>query len=325
MRLLSLVVALVAAASLPAQPGVELWAGLRPGAHSVGYRHLEGLAPATSVWYPAGSEGARMTMRAYLGADADGFAAFMKSAKVPDAATNRYLDGALAARRDATPATGSFPIIAFGQGNAQTAADQAVLGEFLASHGYLVVTTASPMIATPMTREDEVPVLAEQQAADLGRGVQAVSRWPSARGSVRFAIGHSFGARAALLLLMRDPGIQALVSLDGGIGTSTAVADFRRAASFDPVKAAAPVLHFYEELDAFMTPDFSLLKSLPGQVTLRPLPGMHHLHFTTIGFGAAVIPDLAAVTKAGPEIRASLTQMAQETLAFLRENDQRRR
>jgi dienelactone hydrolase len=258
-----------------------------------------------------------MSMRAYLGTGADAFVAFLRSASLPDAAITRFLDGPLEARQDATPARGSFPIIALAQGNGQTAADQAVLGEFMASHGYLVVTTASPMIATPMTAEEQVPRFAEQQADDLGRGMDSVSRWPSARSTVRFAIGHSFGARPALLLAMRDPRIRGVVSLDGGIGSATARAPFMTAKSFNAAKATAPVLHFYEELDAFMTPDMTLLKSLSGVVTLTLLPGMRHSHFTTFGFGAAVIPEMAKVTQAGPEIRDSLMQMARETLAFL--------
>jgi pimeloyl-ACP methyl ester carboxylesterase len=34
-------------------------------------------------------------------------------------------------------------------------------------------------------------------------------------------VGHSFGARAALLLAMLDPQVAAVVSLDGGIGTAS--------------------------------------------------------------------------------------------------------
>ena len=41
------------------------------------------------------------------------------------------------------------------------------------------------------------------------------------------------------------------------------------------------------------------------------------------GFGAAVNSELARVTKAGPELRASLTQMANETLAFLEQHRRR--
>ena len=310
-RGLTLVPAGSARASAPA-----LWAGLTAGAHDVGFRQLPG-TPATYAWYPASPGGSAMTLRACLGKAAGELSELLKSAKVSDAAAARYLDAPLAARRDAPAAAGSFPIIALAQGNAQTAGDQAVLGEFIASHGFIVVTTDSPMVATPMSSEAEVGPLAERQAAELGRAVDTVSGWPSAKRDARFAIGHSFGARAALLMAMRDPSVRGIVSLDGGIGTATASDSFRKAPSYDASKARAPILHFFEEQDAFMKPDFALLRSLPAPLTATALADMHHSHFTTIGFGAAMVPELAALTSAGPRIGDSLRRMGSEIIAFL--------
>jgi dienelactone hydrolase len=315
---MNFLIALIALASLTqaaAKPSV-LWSNLAAGRYEVGFRQLS-TVPVAHAWYPASSGGAGMTMRAYLGKDADGLAGFLTSAQVPAAAAARYVDAACAARRDAPALSGAFPIVALAQGNAESAPDQAALAEFIASHGYIVVTTDSPTIAKPMTSEAEVGPVAEQQALELARAVDVVAAWPSARPGVRFAIGHSLGARASLLMAMRDPTIRGVVSLDGGIGTATALDSFRAASSFDAAKAQAPILHFYEELDAFMTPDFTLLKSLPATLTLTPLPGMHHVHFTTFGFGAAAIPELAAVTKAGPELGASLQKLARDLMAFL--------
>lgn len=305
-------------ASGQAAAGPDLWVGLPPGPYAVGFRQLAGPPAGAAVWYPTGADGGRMTLTDYLGNDAEGFAGFLKSTGLSDGATARYLTTPLAARRDAPVQSGAFPVVALSQGNAQQAADQAVLGEILASHGYLVVTTNSPMMATPMTSLDQVGEFAERQARDLAQALETVATWPSAKSGIRFAIGHSFGARAALLLAMRDSRVRGLVSLDGGIGTATASGAFMKAPSFDATKATAPVLHFYEELDAFMAPDFTLLKLLPAPLTLRSLPGLHHGHFTTIGFGAAAIPELAEVTKAGPEIRQSLIRLVQEMLAFLK-------
>jgi dienelactone hydrolase len=297
-------------------PAPALWAGLTAGVHDVGFRQLPG-TPASYAWYPASPGGSPMTLRAYFGKGADELSQFLKSAKLPDAAAARYLDAPLAAHRDAPAAAGAFPIVALAQGNAQTAGDQAVLGEFIASHGFIVVTTDSPMIATPMSSEAEVGPMAEQQAVELGHAVDAVSAWPSAKRDARFAVGHSFGARAALLMAMRDPSIRGVVSLDGGIGTATASDVFRKAPSYDASRARAPILHFYEDLDAFMKPDFTLLQSLPAPLTRTPLAGMHHAHFTTVGFGAAIIPELAALTSAGPQIGESLRRMGSDILAFL--------
>jgi dienelactone hydrolase len=131
-------------------------------------------------------------------------------------------------------------------------------------------------------------------------------------------IGHSFGARAALLLAMKDSTIQAVVSLDGGIGTATAREAFRQAPSFREDARLPPVLHFFETLDPFMKPDFTLLESLHiRELTLQPTRGMHHTHFTTYGFAAAVFPDIARVTRATKETGGGVVAVANGTLALL--------
>ena len=56
-------------------------------------------------------------------------------------------------------------------------------------------------------------------------------------------VAHSFGARGALLLSMRDPRVAALVSLDGGIGTATGRASFEVLPSYHAGAATAPILH----------------------------------------------------------------------------------
>lgn len=49
-------------------------------------------------------------------------------------------------------------------GNGQDAADQAVLAEFFASHGYVVASVPSPMKKHPMTGESQIGAFAEEQA-----------------------------------------------------------------------------------------------------------------------------------------------------------------
>jgi dienelactone hydrolase len=309
-------------ATRAAAPTVRLLGALAMGPHPVGYRTLDGLSTPASAWYPARADRAiprttSMTLASYLGAGTEDFIGFLKSAKLPGTAIDAYVNAPMQARTGAAPTAGVFPIIAMGQGNGERAVDQAVLCEWLASYGFIVVTSDSPMVATPMRTEDEVGPFAERQATDMSNAMAAAAAWPSANGDVRWAMGHSFGSRAALLVAMRDARVKGVVSFDGGIGTATASAAFKAAPSFDAAKATAPILHFYERLDTFMAPEFSLLDALPAKLTRVELPGMHHAHFTSIGFGSAVIPELANLTKAGPELQASLQKMAEQTLAFI--------
>jgi pimeloyl-ACP methyl ester carboxylesterase len=90
-------------------------------------------------------------------------------------------------------------------------------------------------------------------------------------------VAHSFGARAALLLAMLDPQVAAVVSLDGGIGTATGRASLEALPFYRAAAVRAPILHFYEELDEFMAPDFGLLHSLTAADRwLVSVPAMHH-------------------------------------------------
>jgi hypothetical protein len=101
------------------------------GPHAVGVR-MQG---ATTVWYPAQNGGEIVRFRDYVPRldDAD---TYLHSLKVSDAAIVALFDTRMAARRDASPRRGRFPVVLI-EG---PAADHAVMGELLASHGFVVAT-----------------------------------------------------------------------------------------------------------------------------------------------------------------------------------------
>lgn len=302
----------------PPASGPQLWAGLDPGPYRVGYRRLDTWNGAVHVWYPTAEAGRSLAFRDILDGAADSLAAFLAGAGVDSATVDGYLGSPLYAVGSPPPLDGPWPLVLVAQGNGEDAGDQAVLCEYLASRGLVVATTPSPMLRTPLTRVDQVPELAEAQAADLADAIDPVVALTHADTTRLGLVGHSFGARAALLLAMDHPDVRALVSLDGGIGTATAVEAFRSAPSFRTDVPLPPLLHFYEKLDAFMTPDFGFLHSLPIQsLAQRSTAGMHHVHFTTLGFAVGVFPALARVTHATPETVPNAVAVAQQTAAFL--------
>jgi len=131
-------------------------------------------------------------------------------------------------------------------------------------------------------------------------------------------VGHSFGARAALLVAMKLPAVFALVSLDGGIGTATGIESLRKAPSYRPDAQLPPILHLYEELDSFMKPDFTFLRSLHfKELLLEPTSEMHHVHFTIYGFAA--LPELAAATGATERTPAAAAAVADRVRRFVQE------
>ncbi len=297
-----------------------LWAGLSPGSHQVGYRRLAGAAAPIHVWYPASAGGERMLLRGYLGSDDGKLAAFLTRVGIPPATVTAFLDSRLYAVPSAPAIAGALPLLLVAKGNGGDVVDQVVLCEYLASQGYVVATTPSPMLRTPMEREDQVGQFAEMQAADLAAAMSAVSATFNVDSGRIAVVGHSFGARAALLLAMRGRRLRAFVSLDGGIGTATAVDVMRAAPSFRSDAPLPPLLHFYEELDPFMTPDFTLLRSLrAARLLLEPVTGMHHQHFTTYGFAASIFPEIATATHATAETPRSVVAVAERTRDFLRD------
>jgi len=302
----------------PDSQAPALWAGLTPGPYRVGYQRLARAGGVVYAWYPTSATGSALRFRDYLGDAAPQLASFLAKAGTTRSTIDSLFASPLYAVPSPRPMDGPFPLVLIAQGNAQDVADQVVLCEYLASKGFVVTTTPSPMLRSPLEREDQVGAFAETQAAELAAATRAVAAVFPVDLQRLAVVGHSFGARAALLLAMQDRRIRAIVSLDGGIGTATAVEPFRRAPSFRADAALPPLLHFYEELDAFMTPDFGMLRSLhTAELLLERTDAMHHMHFTTYGFAVALFPDLARATHATSATARAAAGVEERTATFL--------
>lgn len=311
---MTVVVAMSGYAEVP-----DLLAPLTPGRYSVGFAEWEHDGLTVSAWYPArGDVRSPMQFTDYLGEGRAAFREFLTGAGVSSDGVERYLGARMRAGRAAPAIRRPFPLILVAQGNQHGAADQTPLCEYLASHGYVVATTPSPMIRKPMTDASQIGPFAETQAAELRAAIDAVSRRFPFRQHQIAVVGHSFGARAGLLLAMTDRRIGALVSLDGGIGSATGVEAMKRSQWFR-TGHVPPVLHLYEREDAFMQPDFTLLQSVGARALhTEQVFGLHHAHFTTTGFAAAAVPELAALTRAPADVAPRLAQVADRTLRFLK-------
>jgi dienelactone hydrolase len=246
-------------------------------------------------------------------------AAFLHdAAKLPPADVARWLDRRMRAVAHGKALAGPWPLVLVAQGNDNGAEDQATLCELLASQGFVVATSPSPTrIAGPMKNESDIARVAEDQALDLAAIQKAVRARTSSRHTRPAVVAHSFGARSALLFAMRD-GASALVSLDGGIGTNRGQSELMASRFYDSARATFPILHVYEDLDSFMAPDFSLLRSLTGadRWFVRSAH-LHHVHFTEIGAALAGFPALAIATGADPDTAAAYDDVARTTVALL--------
>lgn len=345
----SLLLLFLAAAgtAVPPEPP-RLFAGLDIGPRPVGFRVLNHRDPSrrladgslrpiqVSVFYPAAAGAApRMTYGDYVAVAASemtlapldapsreaalaGYSAFLGRQGIGIEAATGWLATPMAAVRDAAPATGRFPLIAIAAGNGGAVADQALLAEYLASHGYLVATCPSPLrLGAVMESDRDVLPVAREQARDLAFAIAQARTLGMADRERLGVVGYSFGARAALLLAPSTRGLRALVSLDGGIGSRSA-RDWLPTVALDWARVAAPILHVYEDVEDFMSPDFTLLASLHhAERTLVRIQGMRHVQFITFGMASAMLPGMGVEPSDALRLRERVRAVFLYTRSFL--------
>jgi pimeloyl-ACP methyl ester carboxylesterase len=316
-----------------------LWAGLTPGQYRVGL--VSSTLPTdphplqVTVWYPAYDDGKQLHYRDYLllnltelpqtptaearAKSLSDAKAFLTTNGVSAASADSLINAPMYAHASARIVPGQFPLVMIVQGNGQSASAQAVLAEFLASHGYVVATIPSITRTTgPMQSETEIAPKAELEVADIDRAVNSLAQWQNINRSIPPAIvAHSFGSRSALMYALHHP-VSAIVSLEGGIGLATGQESMVKSPVMDLKLPAPPILHFYEMNDDRAVPDFRLLRSLhTPDLQLVRLDSPRHVHFSSDGFAAVMLPDMAKVTHAGPALKQDVMAYAQQTLAYL--------
>lgn len=299
------------------------------GPHPVGVRVIE---PATVVWYPARrGPTSPLTYRDYVGLalrDAapdpdgkartlEGYAAFLASKDVPAAGILEWLDTPMAAARDAAPAPGRFPVVVIAAGYGGAVHDEAVLGEFLASHGYLVGVESGPgWRGRRMASEADLLPVAREHARQLAALLDRVRDLPGAERARAAVVGYSFGARSGLLLAAQRKEIRALVSLAGGIGSSEGKG-WLTADALDRSTFTTPILHVYDDDDRAIPPDFALLGSLTrARRTQARMPGLAHVDLITFGLARARLPQMGTPE---PDRAALIERVLETTRAFLKE------
>ncbi len=224
-----------------------LWGTLDPGPYAVGFRSsmvLDGSRKydgkarpiLLDIWYPASKTlDAPIVYEEYLRVPAvsahpwfkDRLESFIREVVSDDlfhkkiealnnderAAFEKLLATRTAARRDAAHLPGPFPVVLYHSGAAGSSEDNSVLFEYLASHGYVLVSSAfeSPFPRFVGNNIGGIKV----SGPDLDFIAQQAHRWPYADAVQLAAIGHSAGAQNMLQWIgSRKCPALAFVSLD---------------------------------------------------------------------------------------------------------------
>jgi len=117
------------------------------------------------------------------------------------------------ARRDAAPAAGPFPLILYAPSINSDPFENALLFEYLASHGYVVAAAPSVGLREPEVSRDRAG--AEAQVGDLGFVMARAWDAPWVDRARIGVMGFSWGGMTALLFAIPHAGIDAVVCLDG--------------------------------------------------------------------------------------------------------------
>jgi hypothetical protein len=181
----------------------------------------------------------------------------------------RLLATPTAATLNARAALGTFPVVLFPEYRAP--ASNSVMAEYLASHGYVVV---SPTLKGTYDAAPETSVRGiETHAADLRFALLGVDTLAFVDPSRIAAMGVGIAASGALALEMRMPSLKALVSLEGGITTALEMGLLAGTPYYDVAAVRAPML-------AITAPHPSVD---PARLDLYRYSTRHLVHFPKMG------------------------------------------
>lgn len=234
------------------------------------------------AWYPAARGGKPVTFRDYYatGATEADFALDAATLRrktdtrlaeltqaTPSAA--QVLAQPMRAVRDAPALAGKFPVVIYAPSFSATAAENADLCEYLASHGYIVLSSASQGARQRSMTADIEGV--ETQAADIAWLIGQAATFANADIGRLAVAGFSWGGLANVVAAATDDRIKALVSLDGSVRSFPQLVDGGKAAIpyVTPARLAVPMLFVgqrprtVEELNRKQqSTDFSLLNRM---------------------------------------------------------------
>jgi dienelactone hydrolase len=254
------------------------------------------------AWYPAKSKGKPLTWRDYFATIATEDAPWLPAtdaqhateasiknsyASLPPASARQVLAQPMWGSRDAPAATGKFPVVIYAPSFGASATENVDLCEYLASHGYIVLSSRS-LGAHGKAMTTDLEGL-EAQAGDIAFLIGQAHAMPQADMSRIAVVGFSWGGLANVLAAARDDRIRALVSLDGSVRYWPQYVDGGKDAAryATPGRLAVPML-FVGSADASQEKlvkgkkklDYSLLNEMTYAdmtiVTMRP---MIHGHF----------------------------------------------
>lgn len=272
---------LIIASGLSAQEAM-LWGDIEPGPHGVGYMAIEHYDYARSfqpkrdyfgevipgergrpiqicIWYPAvvEADAAAVVMSDYAFTPPDDMRQYAFLAGIQNreigflhailnnnqTAVLEVLGTDMKAVRGADPVEGRFPLLVYHSDFNRGIAENAVMFEYLASHGFVVATTHS--FGLSAVNAEPTAAALETLVGDMEFVIAAVRDMEFVDTDKLGVFGYRAGGLAALLLGMRNHNVDAVLGIEG-VSADQEVLDLAAANPFYSVaRMTAPILQAY--------------------------------------------------------------------------------
>lgn len=208
------------------------------------------------------------------------------------AANQNHLKEQTMAYPEIEPANGKFPVILYAPSYQASSIENFALCEYLASHGYLVISSPSRGTENRFL-EGGTEKDMETQARDIEFLIKEVQKLPIAALDQIATMGFSFGGLSNVLSQVRNDDIKAIVSLDGSIKYQYGT--LKKSPFFNSAKVDVPFIHMAQkaipeqvlkedninpELDTKFEFYDSISNSSAYQLKFRNLT---HAYFSTLG------------------------------------------
>jgi len=154
---------------------------------------------------------------------------------------DKELNVEMNAVKSASEANGFFPVIAYGPSYSSTSFENALMFEFLASHGYVVVSSPSIGQYTRSMSDGQLGV--EAQARDIEFLINEVRNIPNADINKLALMGFSWGGLSSVYTMARNLSIDAWIGLDPSV--HEAYGYFEESSYNNFSSFSAPLLFFH--------------------------------------------------------------------------------
>ena len=316
----------VVSATAKGDSAPPLWGDLRPGAYGVGFRSvfrydssrtwkstrsyegtfspdLGGRPIQVDIWYPASVDRSSKKMCFGDYVDQNAPVAFSKLnsimkqrsrddaiGSVPRTEIPALQSAEMNAYRDAPFAKGQFPVVLYFGGLSASVNANAILAEYLASHGYLVASISLIGPSDDQTFQSRTADDLESSVRDMEFAWSLLQTEAHVDRTRVAVMGHSVGAIEAVILGLRNGDVSAVVALDGTYGFQGLSTVLTQSYGYAPEKMRAAFLDLRRAQGAQGNEpfDLSVVESFRhSDRAFITIEKMHHSDFTSFAMVGA--------------------------------------